>query len=212
MAPVARTLSFDSAVKKVAAEEHMSPHMLRVALRRFIETGALVPRTPERITAADPRHPLYLETGPSLKVAGFIFDAVKESQEEDSYLSLDTLRADIYEELNEEIPRSTLAYWMKDLTIEWGLKKKTGLTPEQTNLETQRFVRQYAEAWKEQEEGKAVIVWMDESYIHVGLSTTRGWFIRGASKSRNANRFHAGGKGKRYIIIHAICPCRASPR
>jgi len=41
---------------------------LRASIRRFVLEGELQPPTPERITRADPEHPLFLESGPPLRV------------------------------------------------------------------------------------------------------------------------------------------------
>jgi len=65
-------------------------------------------------------------------------------------------------------------------------------------------VREYAEAWKEQRTERAVIVWMAESYIHVGESTRYGWFIARVNSPR-ANRYKLLRRASlRFILIHAM--------
>jgi len=65
-------------------------------------------------------------------------------------------------------------------------------------------VREYAEAWKEQRTERAVIVWMAESYIHVGESTRYGWFIAGVNSPR-ANRYKLL---RRTSASSSSTPCR----
>jgi len=68
------------------------------------------------------------------------------------------------------------------------MKKKCGLTPEQTDKETQRFVAQYAEAWKKQEAGTAVIVWMWMSRTSICFKAPskrlEGWYSSWAPSKR----------------------------
>jgi transposase len=201
---VQRTLSFDGVVKGVAQEERMSSTVLRASIRRFVSEGTLQPPSPERLTRADPQHPLYLESGPPLRVQELLYRLVREAQEENHHCSLYSLRASLLRELDVEVPRSTLASWMHSLRIHWGTKKLTGATQESTNVDTQRFVREYAAAIAEEEAGEAVIVWMDESYIHVGISSSHGWFIEEACRKRGANRYRGQSKGQRFIIMHAM--------
>ena len=196
--------SFDAIVKEVAAKEKMSPSSLRVAATRFIMEEKLVPDPVERLTRKDPLHPLFSESGPSIQQEEIIYRLVKEGQEENRYVSLSTLKAAIFQELSQEIASSTIHSWMKELKIKFGKKKITGNTREANNLWTQQFLSQYAAAWAEQEAGNAVIVWMDESYIHVGLCATKGWYIEGIHKHHHPNRFHGQSKGQRFIIIHAM--------
>jgi transposase len=199
-----RELSFDGAVKAAAEKERVSAVTLRASIRRFVQEGELQPPTPERLTRADPEHPLFLETGPPLRVQELLYRVVAEAQEENYYVSLHTLRAALLRELDMDVPRSTIAKWLHDLRICWGMKKLSGSNATTTNAHTQRFIREYAAALAEEEKGEAVIVWMDESYIHVGISTSRGWFIEGVKKQRGANKFRGQAKGERFIIIHAM--------
>ena len=196
--------SFDVIVKEVAVKEKMSPHSLRTSATRFITENKLVPDPVERLTRKDPLHPLFLETGPSIPQQSLLYQLVKEGQDENRYVSLSTLKAAIFNELGQDIARSTIHTWMKELKIKFGKKKITGNTREKNNEWTMQFLTQYASAWAEQEAGNAVIVWMDESYIHVGLCADKGWYIAGIQKRHQPNRFHGQSKGQRYIIIHAM--------
>jgi len=77
---VQRELSFDGVVKLVAEKERVSAVTLRTSIRRFVHEGTLQPPTPERITRADPEHPLFLESGSPLHVQKLLFRIVSEAQ------------------------------------------------------------------------------------------------------------------------------------
>jgi hypothetical protein len=102
-----RSLSFDGVVKQIAGKEHVSATTLRASIKRFVQEGVLHPFPAERLTRAHPEHPLYLESGPPLRVQELLFRVVAEAQEENYYVSLTTLRAALLRELDMEVPRAT---------------------------------------------------------------------------------------------------------
>jgi len=104
-------------------------------------------------------------------------------------------------EFDLQVPRSTIAKWLHAPHIRFGEKKLSGSS---ASDHTQRFVREYAAALAEEEKDEAMIVWMDESYIHVGITTSRGWYIEGVKPKRGANKFLGQAKGECFIIIHAM--------
>ncbi len=61
----------------------------------------------------------------------------------------------------------------------------------------------YTVAIAEERSGKAIIVWMDESYIHQHYCTKFGWHLRN-TESATPNRFVGRDSGSRLIIIHAM--------
>ena len=83
-------------------------------------------------------------------------------------------------------------------------------TPVQTNVRlTQKrkdrireFVKGLAHALKLEEEGSAVIVYMDESYIHEGACSMKAW--QRANNEGVTEQQRSTTKGKMLIIVHAI--------
>ena len=63
------------------------------------------------------------------------------------------------------------------------------------------YIYKYAKALKEQEDGTAIIVYMDESYIHAHHCSKSLWYSL-SSATKNEVRGDSGGK--RIIIMHAM--------
>ena len=64
-----------------------------------------------------------------------------------------------------------------------------------------RYIYTYAAALKEQVAGTAVLVWMDESYVHSHHCIKRLWF---SQSSPTTNDVRGDSKGKRIMIMHAM--------
>ena len=60
-----------------------------------------------------------------------------------------------------------------------------------------KFCLAYSEALKLQEEGKAIIVSYDETYINTGHAAAMTWSFAGSKR-------RLSGKGKRLIVLHAL--------
>jgi transposase len=196
-----RSLSFDKAVKVVAAAHQTSPATLRGVLKRYHSVGELLPPSPIRLTRSDPLHPLFDTSGPPIEVETIIHRELKEAAEMNTYQSISTLMATVYTETNLQIPKSTMHKWLHDLGYEHGEKKLSGLKKEYSIALIRRFVKEYALALAEERQS-TVLVWMDESYIHTGYCSQYSWFH--STSSTVPNRVRGSEKGKRLIIIHAM--------
>jgi len=111
--------------------------------------------------------------------------------------------AHIFVALEVDIPRSMLHLWLRQNQFRYGMKKLSGL-PKEESRRIRSYLIRYARARKEQEAGKVVIVFMDESYIHAGYCSKKTWYLAPSSSSVAPNRVRGSEKGKRLIIIHAM--------
>ena len=165
-------LSANKAVQAVAAFAIASPSRVRHVTQKFLQTGDLTPTAKKpKLTRSDPRHPLYLSTGPSLAVQRVLFQEVKASTDNKTHVTLDRLRRKIQEGTEAAVPRSTLHSWMGPLGLKYGERKFSGLDAAYADARIRQFLIEYARAVKEEEAGTAILVWMDESFIYaVGTS------------------------------------------
>jgi transposase len=72
------------------------------------------------------------------------------------------------------------------------------MKPQAKNVRIRQFILEYAAALAEEEAGTAVIVYVDESYIHAHHASKKGWF------QINDRDVIGDGDGKRLIILHAM--------
>ena len=61
---------------------------------------------------------------------------------------------------------------------------------------------QYSEALKEEEAGRCIIVYTDESYVNVNHAHKTTWYSRLATEKNEVVR--PTGKGKRLVLLHAF--------
>jgi len=199
---VVRALSYDAAVKKVAAAEQTTPNTLRRVRQRFEKEGQLAPPSPKRMKIDDPHHPRFGEGGPSLEIQNIIHGLVKEAADENTYISLSTLRAAVFAATDQQIPKSTMHTWVASMGFNHGKKKLTGLPPSYSNALVRRYLLQYTKHRKAEKRGGVVLVWMDESYIHQGYCSKYTWSH--PTNTVTPNRTRGNESGKRLIIISAI--------
>ena len=194
-------MSYDAAVKTVAAAELASPTTLRTASKQFAATGALTPpRTP--VDRSNPLHPFYIgESGPSLEAQLLIHQLLHQVALENTYESCNTLRAALAAKLGITVSRWTVRRWLHSLGYVYGKKHFVNSAPSYRWTLIRCYIYQYAAALKEQEEGKAIIVYMDESYIH---SHHCSKFLWHSLSSATKNEVRGDCKGKRIIIMHAM--------
>jgi transposase len=193
-------MSFDAAVKATAAAELASPSTLRSAVQQFAATGALMsPRTP--VTRSNPLHPFYSESGPSLAAEQLIHRELHEVALNNVFQSCATLRRELEEQLSIVVSKSTVHRWLHALGYVYGKKHFVNQARSYRNALIRSYIYNYAKALKEQEEGTAIIVYMDESYIHAHHCTSKLWYsLSFATK----NEVRGDNKGKRIIIMHAM--------
>jgi hypothetical protein len=159
-------LSFDAAVKATATAELASPSTLRSAAKRFVSTGALIaPRSP--VARSHPLHPFYSgESGPSLAEEELIHRELHEVTLNNVFQSCTTLRHELEEQLGLVVSKSTVHRWLHALGYQYGKKHFVNQARSYRNALIRSYIYRYAAALKEQEDGTAILVYMDESYIH----------------------------------------------
>jgi hypothetical protein len=199
---VQRVLTFDRAVKVTSTAEMMSPTILRESIKRYEKQNVLVPPEPKRLKRDNPLHPLFGEFGPPLEVETEIYQRVDEARQQNLYITVRTLRANVLSVTGIDVPKSTMKYWLHQLGIEHGEKKLTGLNAEYARALIRRYILQYSKLAHEERQGKHVLVWMDESYIHAGYCTRFSWYRK--DDDIVPNKVTGQNKGKRMIIMHAM--------
>jgi len=198
-----RMPSYDVAVELVAILEGTNARFLRDLHEKATKDQSLAPVDVVRISRSDPRHKLFGVGRPSLAVEAFLYEHVKEAQEENYHTSTTSLMAAVKAATDEDIPRSTLKRWLRALSIRYGMKKLTGLKHPYAQTLTRKYIVAYAELLRREKKREIELVWMDESYIHAGYCASRGYYIdqKGIVVK---NRVHGTDKGMRIIIIHAM--------
>ena len=201
----AAAVSYDKAIKIAAQVEQTSPRILRSASKRFARKNHLLRSASKpKINRNHPLHALFLETGPPLAVQNEVYAAVNRAQSENRYISLTTIQLQLREKFDKHYPKSTLHNWMvSQLELEYGELKWSPIEASFANARIRSYLVALAAALKEEEEGKAILVYMDESYIHQGQRTKFSWYCKKSEKN-NTYRGHGPDSGKRIIVLHAV--------
>jgi Winged helix-turn helix len=196
-------LSFDAAVKIVAASHLASPSSIRASHATFTSTHSIpTPKTIHR-GRGNPAHPLHISNtdayGPSFEAELLIHRLVHSQKTEGVSITSTTIAAELREKLGIAIHRSTVRRWLHALGYRWRHKRYVGgMKPQSKNVRIRQFILEYAAALSEEEAGTAIIVYVDESYIHAHHASKKGWFH---PKDRDV----IGDRdGTRLIILHAM--------
>jgi DDE superfamily endonuclease/Winged helix-turn helix len=194
-------LSFDAAVKATAQAELASPSTLRAAAEELNNSGTLTtPRTP--VDRSNPLHPFYSgESGPPLAAEQLIHRELHEVTLNNVFQSCTTLRHELEEQLGVVVSKSTVRRWLHALGYQYGKKHFVNQARSHRNALIRSYIYKYAAALKEQEDGTAIIVYMDESYVHAHHCTSKLWY---SLFSSTKNEVRGDNKGKRIIIMHAM--------
>jgi transposase len=196
-------VSYDVAIKTTATAEFVSPSTLRSAAQQFAATGML----PETDTAHRGRgnllHPLHSSNteayGPTLKAEQLIHDLVHSQKTEGASITSTIIAAELRARLGVPVHCCTVRRWLNALGYRWRNKRYVGgMKPRAKNVRIRQFIIEYAAALAEEAAGTAIVVYMDESYIHSHLASKKGWF-------HLSNRDVLGDdNGTRLIILHAM--------
>jgi transposase len=150
----------------------------------------------------DPRHPFYSgESGPSFAAEQLIHRELHEVTLNNVFQSCTTLRHELEEQLGVVVSKSTVHRWLHALGYVYGRKHFVNQARLYRNALIRSYIYKYAAALKEQEDGTAIIVYMDESYIHAHHCSQFLWY---SLSSATKNEVRGDGKGKRIIIMHAM--------
>ena len=189
--------SFDVAVKAVAAADLASPSTIRAAHHYFIQNGTLATPNPR----SNPAHPFFSDTGSSLHAEVIIHRLLQAVKLDNTYESLTTLKDALALE-GVSVSKSTLHRWVHSMGYRYGKKHFTTTTASYRNSLIRNYIYNYADALKQQEDGDAVLVYMDESYIYSHHCTASFWYH--VSNSITSNDVRGDNRGKRLIIMHAM--------
>lgn len=197
--------SFDAAVKSTAQSELASPATLRRAARHLssTDTGSIPQPIDYEFKRSQPAHPFYRgESGPSLAAELIIHRLLTDVKQANTFESCDTIRLALAAEADVVVSKSTVHRWLHSLGYIYGKKKFiNNQTSSYRNALTRSYIYKYAKALKEQEDGTAVIVYMDESYIFQHHCSLKLWYsLLSASK----NEVRGNNSGQRIIIMHAM--------
>jgi hypothetical protein len=193
-------LSYDASIKATAVAELASPSTLRAVVHQFTETGTLQCHVESSRT--HPAHPFYTgESGPSLHCECIIHRLLHDVTLNNNFESCATLRLALIDEASVFVSKSTVHRWLHALGYVYGSKHLVNSVPSYRNTLIRRYIYKYAIAMKEQEDGTAIIVYMDESYIHAHHCTTKLWY---SLSSATKNYVRGDNRGKRIIIMHAM--------
>jgi len=195
-------MSNDAAIKTTAAAELASPSTLRAVQQQFATTGALTLPHGAPVNRSHPLHPFYSgETGPPLAAQLLIHRQLHAVTLENTFESCNTLRTALAAELGIVVSKSTVCRWLHALGYVYGKKHFVNQARSYRNALIRRYIYKYAAALKEQEHGTAIIVYMDESYIHAHHCSQFLWH---SLSSTTKNEVRGDNKGKRIIIMHAM--------
>jgi transposase len=175
-------LSHDAAVKATAKAELASPHTIRAAAEQFISTGSMptVPSTAHR-GRGNPDHPLHTSNtekyGPSFEAELLMHELVYKQKTEGVSITSTTIAAELRQRLDVKVDRSTVRRWLRALGYRWRHKRYVGgMKPQAKQVRIRQFILEYATALSEEEAGRAIIVYVDESWIYAHLASKKGWF------------------------------------
>ena len=180
-----------------------SPSIIRSSVSAFRQTNLLpIPSTAHR-GRGNSHHPLHShntdEYGPSLETELFIHKLIQSQKTDGVSITSTTIAAELRAKLNITIHRSTVRRWLHALGYRWRNKRYIGgMKPQAKNTRIRQFILEYAAALTDEMNGTAVIVYMDESYIHTHLASKYGWF------HLNDRDVIGDENGTRLIILHAM--------
>lgn len=196
-------LSYDAAIKATAAAELASPSTIRAAASTFLSTGSIPSPSTAHRGRGNPNHPLNPDNfdlhGPTFEAELLIHDLTQKQKTEGISLTSTTIAAELRTQLNIHVTPRTIQRWLHALGYQWRHKRYVGgMKPQAKDARIRQFILEYAAASKEELDGTAVIVYMDESFIHSHHASKKGWF-------HPSNRDVIGDSdGTRLILLHAM--------
>jgi transposase len=196
-------VSFDAAIKTTSHALNTSPNTLRAAAKEVASTGTLSHRDSGETFRSNPSHPFYMgESGPSLTAELILHRLLHDVKLENTFESCNTLRAALEAEAAIVVSKDTIRLWLHALGYQYGKKNFiNNSTFSYRNALIRTYIYNYSRALKEQEAGAAIIVYMDESYIHAHHCSKSLWY---SLSSSTKNDVRGDDKGKRIIIMHAM--------
>jgi transposase len=195
--------SYDAAIKTTAVAELSSPSTLRSAAQQYAASGVLPDPDTSQRGRGNPLHPLHSSNtedyGPSLKAEQLMHELIHKQKTEGISITSTIITAELHKQLAIAVDRSTVRRWLNALGYHWRHKHYVGgMKPQAKNARIRQFILEYAAALAEEQAGSAIIVYVDESYIHAHHASKKGWF-------HISDRDVIGDdNGTRLIILHAM--------
>ena len=143
---------------------------------------------------------VYTPKGFPNQVIHWIIERIKDSLKHGETVRIPWLRQELEDEFGIKANRALLSRVLKKCAgAQWGrtIIHKSDLDTPQQQLLRRNFCIKYAMARRLQEDGKAIICFFDETYIHTGHHAKDTWFIPGVGLT-------APSTGKRLICLHAM--------
>lgn len=125
--------------------------------------------------------------------------ALLTAQQKGKFCSSSLLKKELNSKHNLDVSARTVRRWLNKLGYRWGRRRNIGTqTKAVRDKRVRAFLVEYAAALKEEEAGRCVLVYTDESYVHTGHHSAYGWF-RGTNEVQRKT-----GRGIRLILLHAM--------
>ena len=148
----------------------------------------------------NPNHPIHLREWP-LEVDTQVHRKIEEWNVLDGYCDLVKLQSYLRGDHGIEMTINGIGRRLHALGFEWGPSRSMGgMSPAARVAIGVIFMKEYSLAFREEKQGRAIICYMDESFVNVRHRKRFTWFSR-----RSPQRNEVGGpagKSSREIIIH----------
>jgi len=168
------------------------------AYYHYLETRELLDPDTSQRGSGNPQHPRHKGSVSFEQILG-IQRLLSEAKLKNNYLPTKELK----KKLSLGVSVRQIQRLLKRLGYRWRRKRCVGtMTKEQRAQRTRSFIQQYDIALKEQELGSAIIVYVDESYIHCMHSFQYCWALQSDPSGHHVKG--SPSKGKRLITLHAM--------
>jgi hypothetical protein len=201
--------SLNVSLNATASAHLASPTTLRSVLVDFQSTGTITPADTSHRGRGNPHHPLHHDNillatdqplyGPTLEAEILIHELIRGQRTRGTSVTSTTVAAELNEQFKIDVCIRTVRRWLGALGYRYRHKRYVGgMKPQAKNIRIRQYIIEYAAALGDESTGTAVIVYMDESYIHPHIASKYGWF-------HQSDRDVLGDdNGKRLIILHAM--------
>lgn len=151
---------------------------------------------------ANPSHPLHLPPF-SLEVECAIHRIIEEYNLTKGFCNSSDIQSHLQNNYNIQISRNGLARRLHQLGYQWGRSRTIGgMTRAARIARGVTYMKEYSLAIQEENQGNAIICYLDESYVHVRHKIQYTWY---SIYSPHTNEVGGpGGKADREIVLHAI--------